>query len=253
MGGGAVRGGGGQVAPPPGRPWAGVRVPAAGTGEALVALPRSVAVWDPPPYAARGAPYGGGGVPGPWYLRRGVAARLEAAQEALGREVPGLRLKVFDAFRPLAVQAFMVEATFEELAGVPRAEASEAVREETMARVLAFWAPPSPDPRTPPPHATGSAVDVTLVDERDGGPGAEVAMGSAVDELGDVAFPDHFAHAAEGTPEAAFHAHRTLLRRVMRSAGFEGHPREWWHFSHGDQLWAWATGASEATYGRVEP
>ena len=217
----------------------------------MVALPQSVAVWDPAPYAARGAPYGAGGVPGPWFVRKSVASRLEAAQEALGRERPGLRLKVFDAYRPLAVQAFMVEATFEELAGVPLAQAAEGVREETMGRVLAFWAPPSLDPATPPPHSTGSAVDVTLVDER-GGEHAEVDMGSAVDELGDVALPDHFASAPAGSREAGFHANRTLLRRVMRGAGFEGHPREWWHFSHGDQLWAWATGEKEATYGRVE-
>ena len=25
---------------------------------------------------------------------------------------------------------------------------------------------------------------------------------------------------------------------VMREAGFQRHPFEWWHFSHGDQLWA---------------
>jgi D-alanyl-D-alanine dipeptidase len=25
----------------------------------------------------------------------------------------------------------------------------------------------------------------------------------------------------------------------MTQAGFERHPQEWWHFSLGDQLWAW--------------
>ncbi|MFM7652374.1 MAG: D-alanyl-D-alanine dipeptidase, partial [Vulcanococcus sp.] len=33
-------------------------------------------------------------------------------------------------------------------------------------------------------------------------------------------------------------------------AGFEQHPNEWWHFSYGDQLWAWRAGQDVACYGR---
>jgi D-alanyl-D-alanine dipeptidase len=29
------------------------------------------------------------------------------------------------------------------------------------------------------------------------------------------------------------------------------HPNEWWHFSHGDQLWAWRSGRAAALYGRT--
>jgi D-alanyl-D-alanine dipeptidase len=36
----------------------------------------------------------------------------------------------------------------------------------------------------------------------------------------------------------------------MLEAGFAQHPNEWWHFSHGDQLWAWRTGQTQAIYGR---
>jgi D-alanyl-D-alanine dipeptidase len=37
----------------------------------------------------------------------------------------------------------------------------------------------------------------------------------------------------------------------MASAGFVQHPNEWWHFSWGDQLWAWRSAATAARYGRV--
>ena len=37
----------------------------------------------------------------------------------------------------------------------------------------------------------------------------------------------------------------------MRSAGFVRHPNEWWHFSHGDQLWAWSVKAEQALYASV--
>jgi D-alanyl-D-alanine dipeptidase len=37
----------------------------------------------------------------------------------------------------------------------------------------------------------------------------------------------------------------------MESQGFAQHPNEWWHFSYGDQLWAWQRSQSEAIYGRA--
>jgi D-alanyl-D-alanine dipeptidase len=37
---------------------------------------------------------------------------------------------------------------------------------------------------------------------------------------------------------------------VMLEVGFAQHPNEWWHFSQGDQLWAWRTGHHQAIYGR---
>jgi len=44
---------------------------------------------------------------------------------------------------------------------------------------------------------------------------------------------------------------RNLLKDVMLSSGFSQHPNEWWHFSYGDQLWAWQNDYKEAIYGRV--
>jgi D-alanyl-D-alanine dipeptidase len=44
----------------------------------------------------------------------------------------------------------------------------------------------------------------------------------------------------------------------MESAGFLRHPGEWWHFSLGDQLWAWLYNQRNpessmiARYGRIE-
>ncbi|WP_413325826.1 M15 family metallopeptidase [Synechococcus sp. MIT S9503] len=37
----------------------------------------------------------------------------------------------------------------------------------------------------------------------------------------------------------------------MTEAGFARHPNEWWHFSHGDQLWAWQRKMDEAIYASV--
>jgi D-alanyl-D-alanine dipeptidase len=116
--------------------------------------------------------------------------------------------------------------------------------------VARFWAEPSLDPTTPPPHSTGGAVDLTLADAT----GRLLAMGGAIDAIGPVSEPHHYAAAAAAAPasEAAHWQHRrTRLAAVMADAGFARHPNEWWHFSHGDQLWAWSLGETKAHYGRA--
>lgn len=114
-------------------------------------------------------------------------------------------------------------------------------------KVFEFWGAPSQDPCTPPPHSTGAAVDLTLENDT----GQEIDMGSPIDETTERSYPDHYADAA--SPERRnIHTHRVLLNEVMSATGFKRHRNEWWHFSLGDQMWAWATGQPTARYGRVE-
>ncbi len=233
------------------RPWS--PIPIQENGDPLLDLPPQLLRLEPHPYAQLGAPYGAGG--SPFRLRQGVIERLLAAQQGLTDSQNGWRLAIFDAWRPLAVQRFMVEhAIAEECAsrGVDRNSPSGQLQ-AVIAEVGRFWAPPSDDPTTPPPHCTGAAVDLTLVDSH----GTAVAMGSAIDAIGDVSEPDHHRQLAmhltpglERNQVLVFQRHRDLLRQVMETAGFAQHPNEWWHFSWGDQLWAWRSGAPQAHYGR---
>ncbi|NJL21835.1 MAG: M15 family metallopeptidase, partial [Leptolyngbyaceae cyanobacterium SM1_3_5] len=50
--------------------------------------------------------------------------------------------------------------------------------------------------------------------------------------------PDYLADRSDAK-SIQFHAHRQLLRQIMVSIEFRQHPNEWWHFSFGDQMWAW--------------
>lgn len=228
-------------------------IPICDRSEPLVPIPPGqFAVVQPHPYQALGAPYGH---QSPYSLREGVLAALIEAQRELQQQRPGWRMQIFDAFRPLAVQRFMVEHTFLEQVRA-RGWSGDALtpdqREVVMAEVVQFWAVPSDDPATPPPHSTGAAVDITLVTAS----GEVVDMGSPIDEVSPRSHPDHFAP-SRSSAEQAFHAHRTLLNQMMESAGFRRHPQEWWHFSLGDQLWAWRrrqeTGSDKflAHYGRA--
>jgi zinc D-Ala-D-Ala dipeptidase len=211
-------------------------IPIAECGEALIEIPQSLAIALPHTYQALGAPYGN---KSPFYLRTGIIDRLEIAQSFLQTIHPDWQIKVFDAYRPISVQRFMVEHTLGELAdsqGLDRASLSMLQEQELMAQVLQFWAIPSDDPSTPPPHSTGAAVDVTLVDRQ----GQEINMGSPIDEISDRSFPNYFQTATD--PEArSIHQHRQLLFQIMNKSGFQRHPNEWWHFSYGDQMWAWLT------------
>ena len=224
------------------------RVPIEDCGEPLVPIPLDqFAVVDPHPYAVLGAPYG---QRSPYYVRQGILSALLQAQTVLQTKQPDWRIQIFDAYRPIAVQRFMVEHTYEQLLQdwqqqSPGKSREQAPKEELLAQVYQFWAAPSHDVATPPPHSTGAAIDITLVDAQH----REVDMGSAIDEISVRSHPHYFADKPDGE---SFHHHRTLLSDAMHAAGFRQHPNEWWHFSQGDQLWAWLENTAPAQYGRVD-
>jgi D-alanyl-D-alanine dipeptidase len=230
------------------RPWS--PIPIRDEGEPLLPIPPLLHRLAPHPYATLGAPYGTGACP--FRLRQGVIERLLVAQGRLKETEPSWQLAIFDAWRPVAVQHFMVThataAACRERGLDP--EGSGPAWEEVHRQVANFWAPPSEDPATPPPHSTGAAVDLTLA--REGG--APLDMGGEIDAIGAISHPHHYAGAAAADPDgeaACWHRRRLLLAEVMAGAGFAQHPGEWWHFSYGDQLWAWRTGHPQALYGRV--
>jgi zinc D-Ala-D-Ala dipeptidase len=203
---------------------------------------------------AVGAPYG---ARSPFHLRTGIIERLRQAQRHLQLQRPGWRIQIFDAYRPLAVQQHMVDYSFAQecrARGLDPAAIDGELAEQVWQAVYQFWAVPNLDPAMPPPHSTGAAVDVTLVDSS----GTPVEMGSAIDEMSERSFPQHFAQAVDPREQEA-HQLRSILFSAMESSGFWGHPKEWWHFSHGDQLWAWqvnlkgeSAASAIACYGYIE-
>ncbi len=228
-------------------------IPIQDCGEPLVPIPLSeFATETPPPYVLLGADYGD---QSPYCLRAGVLAALREAQANLRHIEPGWGLYIFDAYRPLAVQQFMVDYTYGELLRGRSLSPNSLTPPEQAAlwqEVYQFWAAPNPDPATPPPHSTGAAIDLTLINAA----GEIVPMGGEIDEISVRSHPDYYAH-PQNSPEKTYGHHRRLLRDVMEGAGFRQHPNEWWHFSQGDQLWAWLNQQEHpeieylARYGRV--
>jgi D-alanyl-D-alanine dipeptidase len=104
-----------------------------------------------------------------------------------------------------------------------------------------FVSPPDADP----PHSTGGAVDVTLIDAD----GAELDMGTAYDASPEESGGLCYTHAEGLTPAAR--ENRGLLIRLMAGAGFANYATEWWHWSYGDRYWAYSTARSAALYGSL--
>jgi zinc D-Ala-D-Ala dipeptidase len=229
------------------------RVPIVECGEPLVAIPAEVFAREHPhPYIKCGADYEG---KSPYYIRQGVLTRLIQGQEYLQQLHPGWRIQIFDAYRPVAVQQYMVDYTFQQTVssrGLDLSTLSDAEIDRIWQDVYQIWAIPSFDLATPPPHSTGAAIDITLVDSN----GIPIDMGSPIDEMSPRSHPDHFATAIDPQSQV-YHQHRQILLHIMTQAGFRRHPGEWWHFSIGDQLWAWLNNQDDpqhplaAYYGRL--
>jgi zinc D-Ala-D-Ala dipeptidase len=134
-------------------------------------------------------------------LARGMVNRLAAVQDSLRKR--GLGLKIYDGYRPRAVQYLMFEIY------------------------------PDPtfvaDPANGSKHNRGAAVDLTLVDLATG---AELAMPTAFDYFGDAA-----AHGWTIGLSAEQIANRELLLAMMVNVGgLTSLASEWWHYEHGPSM-----------------
>jgi zinc D-Ala-D-Ala dipeptidase len=223
--------------------------------EPLLAIdPNLFVLENPPPYAKLGADYGG---KSPYFVRESVGKKLIIAREKLQQSHLHWQIKIFDAYRPVEVQQFMVDYTFNSVLRENNLRVTELTGEEVekiWMQVYKMWAVPSFDRATPPPHSTGAAVDLTLVDAE----GKIVDMGGEIDELGDLSHPNYY-NDSQDDRERIYRANRELLNNIMTAVDFCRHPHEWWHFSFGDQLWAWLKNRENpalnctARYGRALP
>ena len=230
------------------RPWNYIKINEC--NESLISIPKSIFRLTPHPYMSLGAPYLSGA--DPWVLRRSVLKRLIRAQQNLSEINPQLQLALFDAWRPISVQKFMFNYTIQETCkskGIDINDCSvNGGINDVIEEVGRFWAKPSSDPLTPPPHSTGAAIDLTLADMTS----KPLDLGGEIDFIGPESSPDFYkkdSFKMTYSKYQVFQDRRSLLFSVMEQAGFVQHPNEWWHFSYGDQLWSWLTKKSNAIYG----
>lgn len=167
-------------------------------------------------------------------VRRSVAAMLGKAADALP---DGLYLSVVESYRPMAVQRSMFAHALSEA----RKRYPDWDEDKILIEAGRFSAPP--DAITPPPHITGGAVDLEIVN-RDG---ESIDFSSPFNLLDMRAAPFD----APGLSDIA-RQNRELLRSVVEPTGLTNYVDEWWHWSYGDNGWALRVGAPHAIYNRIE-
>lgn len=192
-------------------------------------------------------------------MRREAAQRLYEA----ARKLPaGYRFRIWDAWRPFALQHELYETYSREI--IRDFHLEKTSEEERNAVIRGFVSDPIPDREVPPVHTTGGAIDLTILDAD----GNELDMGTAFDAFTEKTRTDYFETAQDvnssGETEgknsskpamqnehyARIRDNRRLLYSLMTDAGFTNLPSEWWHFDYGDRFWAYYNNCP-AIYGGI--
>jgi len=174
-------------------------------------------------------------------LRLSVYNRLLKAQSLLP---DGLKFRLYEGYRSLNVQGWLFDQERQRVQARNPDLSDEALWLETTRLVSAPFTFDG-KPNTPP-HSTGAAVDLEIID----------AQGNVIDfgmEVGDWinVTPALCRTETEGLSDIA-RSNRELLVTVMSGVGFVNYPEEWWHFSYGDQFWACLSDQPNAIYGRID-
>lgn len=149
-------------------------------------------------------------------LTREAARALKAVSNEMF--VQGYRLKVFDAYRPVAaVKQFILWGIEDTDVRMKPYFYPDLEKQELFSR--GYIAKRSS-------HSRGSAIDLTLLDMRTG---KELDMGGPFDFFGALSHPDY-----KNITEEQY-ANRMLLQHAMVRGGFVPIDCEWWHFALADE------------------
>lgn len=180
-------------------------------------------------------------------LRKTVAKKLLKINNKLKKI--NLEIFVFDAYRPLSVQNYFYYKW------VPRYLRSLYPNKDEVwikRKVKTYWAKGVKNKEelfsSIPPHSTGAAIDLTICFKDSG---RLLEMGSIFDDTTKKSQSEYYEKNGDIKSFTDIEAtkNRRLLYHLMTSEGFAYHPKEWWHFSYGDQVWALITNKLKAIYG----
>lgn len=168
------------------------------------------------------------------YMRSKVKDMLLEAAKNLPEN---WQLVVRAAHRPLEVQQHLFNALCADI----EEQNPKLSKEEILNQARDFVSDPS---QKVPPHSSGAAVDVDVIDNKTG---KLVDFGCEVNTSDETAF----IHTKSISKRAQ--KNRQILLVTMLCSGFASLYTEWWHYSYGDQNWASFYGEKKAIYGFAEP
>lgn len=160
-------------------------------------------------------------------LRKDAYEKLRKAKEFLPK---GLKFRIWDAWRPFALQEELFYKYSKDI--IQQHHLENASEDEKKRIIRKYVSEPKKNILVPPVHTTGGAVDLTLITED----GVELDMGTGFDAFGAETQTNYF----ERNPQnEVARKNRRILYHAMIRAGFTNLPSEWWHYDYGDRFWAY--------------
>lgn len=171
-------------------------------------------------------------------MRKMVYLKLKQVQALLPQ---GILLCLYESYRSLSLQKALFDARFAKIKKQhpdwPHAQlftetikmVSPVINQDGSANI--------------PPHSTGAAVDVYLIDEHH----KAIDMGiHPKDWMEDLDGSRSFTASTKISEHAK--KNRKILSEAMTTAGFVNYTYEYWHWSYGDRYWAYYQQKSHAIY-----
>lgn len=173
------------------------------------------------------------------YLRKTVYEKLLQAQQELPK---GYRFCLYEGLRTLELQ----NALFTSYRNKIQKEHPNLSEEKLFNETTKLVAPVVnlDGSHNIPPHSTGGAIDIYLVDDVGKPHDMGILIANWQDDLtGNLSRTD------SAEISAAAKDNRKIMNEVLLRAGFVNYPTEYWHWSYGDRYWAYHAGKSQAIYG----
>lgn len=174
-------------------------------------------------------------------LRQSAYNKLVKAEASLP---PGMHFCLYEGYRSLKLQQSLFEQHYAKVKKLHPDWSKEKIFIETTKLV-------SPvrnldGSKNIPPHSTGGAIDVYLIDDN----GNPLEMGiHPKDWQNDV--DSSLSETASTRISAQAQENRRMMSKALNSVGFVNYPTEYWHWSYGDRYWAYARRETHAIYGTI--
>lgn len=172
-------------------------------------------------------------------IRKTVYDKLKQAQSLLPKD---LYFCLYEGYRNIKLQKMLFDNRFKEIEKCHPDWSQNQIFIETTKLV----SPVLNQDKTEniPPHSTGGAIDVYLIDNH----GNPVDMGILIkdwmkDKDGSLSLTFSNKISAEAKKN------RDIMSKALLAVGFVNYPTEYWHWSYGDRYWAYHKNELHAVYG----
>lgn len=175
------------------------------------------------------------------FLRKTVYEKLKQANSKLPQ---GMHFCLYEGYRSLELQKMIFEQQYQNV----KLRHSEWSLTDIFNETTKLVAPVinQDGSKNIPPHSTGAAIDVYLIDDN----GKPLDMGIhpkdwMQDKDGMLSLTDSHSISNEARNN------RKIMSNVLNEVGFVNYPTEYWHWSYGDRYWAFIKKQPFAIYGSI--